>query len=311
MCVEEGRRPLTNAVFLLGAFMILKHDMEPQRVTEEFKWLDAALLERYRDATYAPADFGLELIDCWRGLAKGKAHGWIAYAPAGYMLGSIDIDEYRHYDSPLNGDLHEVVPGKLVALQGPVDLGGRDYRDGAGGTRVFSPEYYAEILLDMGVELVVRLNEARYDAASFEARGIRHLDLEFEDCTCPPDAVAAAFLRAVSGARGAVALDCKAGLGRTGTLVALHLMRTHGFTAREAIGWLRVMRPGSVIGDQQRFLCAAERPPAAAPAAGTSPRRRPAGEGAAGCGGTGAGTAAGAPADIRFIRPGGSEAARQ
>ena len=31
-------------------------------------------------------------------------------------------------------------------------------------------------------------------------------------------------------------------------------MRSHGFTAPEAIAWLRIMRPGSVIGEQQHFL---------------------------------------------------------
>jgi cell division cycle 14 len=35
-------------------------------------------------------------------------------------------------------------------------------------------------------------------------------------------------------------------------------MRRHGFTAREAMGWLRIMRPGSVIGEQQHFLCHAD-----------------------------------------------------
>jgi hypothetical protein len=37
------------------------------------------------------------------------------------------------------------------------------------------------------------------------------------------------------------------------------LMRRCGFTAREAMGWLRVMRPGSVIGEQQHYLVAVER----------------------------------------------------
>jgi hypothetical protein len=42
-------------------------------------------------------------------------------------------------------------------------------------------------------------------------------------------------------------------------------MRRHGFTAREAMGWLRIMRPGSVIGEQQHYLCAAAGDAAARP----------------------------------------------
>jgi cell division cycle 14 len=258
-CVGDGRRTLTNAVFLLGCYMILKLDMTPEQAAQRFLWLEPSHIEPYRDATFAPPDFRLSLLDCWRGLAKGKQHGWVRYSATGYMWGAVDIDEYRHYDSVAQGNLTEVVPGKLVAFQGPVDLpGGAEYRDDASGARVFSPGFYADLLLDMGVDTVVRLNEARYDAAELTSRGLRHVELEFDDCTCPPAAVVAAFLAAVDAAEGAVAVHCKAGLGRTGTLIALYLMREHGLGAREAMGWLRIMRPGSVIGEQQRYLCAAE-----------------------------------------------------
>ena len=37
-------------------------------------------------------------------------------------------------------------------------------------------------------------------------------------------------------------------------------MKHHGFTARQAMGWLRVVQPGSVIGQQQQYLCAMEGP---------------------------------------------------
>lgn len=45
-----------------------------------------------------------------------------------------------------------------------------------------------------------------------------------------------------------------AGLGRTGTLIACYMMKHFRLTAAEAIGWIRICRPGSVIGPQQNFI---------------------------------------------------------
>jgi cell division cycle 14 len=46
----------------------------------------------------------------------------------------------------------------------------------------------------------------------------------------------------------ALAVHCRAGLGRTGTLIGCFIMHKYGFSARALIGWMRIARPGSVIG---------------------------------------------------------------
>ncbi len=86
-------------------------------------------------------------------------------------------------------------------------------------------------------------------------------------------------------------MHCRAGLGRTGTLVALWLMRHAGFDADAAVGWLRVVRPGSVIGAQHRYLRACQHrgwdgnallpPPRADAGAGSAGAGAPGGTGAA------------------------------
>lgn len=55
---------------------------------------------------------------------------------------------------------------------------------------------------------------------------------------------------------GALAVHCKAGLGRTGVLICAYMIKHYGFTAEEAMGYIRICRPGSVIGPQQNYLIA-------------------------------------------------------
>jgi cell division cycle 14 len=51
-----------------------------------------------------------------------------------------------------------------------------------------------------------------------------------------------------------VAIHCHAGLGRTGILICIWLIIKLNFTPNEAIAYIRIMRPGSIMGSQGFFL---------------------------------------------------------
>ena len=246
LLISHERNQCSNSIFLLGAYiiMLLEKDLEPTILS-----LEPILSNSFHawNISDHKTSNPLCLRGCLGALHRAKRIGWINF---GQGPNRFDIDEYRQLGSLLNADLHEVIPGKLIMMRGPRDLpGGAIWRDlltdnGRLGSRDFSPAHYVDILAQMDVQAVVRCSAPAYDQKCFEKAGIAVVDLCYEDDAPPPIDVVSKFLTVVELLPRAVAVHCGSGRGRSGTLVALYIMKHHGFAAREAMGWLRMVRPG-------------------------------------------------------------------
>lgn len=64
-----------------------------------------------------------------------------------------------------------------------------------------------------------------YDRKRFLDGGFRHHELYFPDGSCPTEPILRRFLEIAEGEPGALAIHCKAGLGRTGVLICSYIMK--------------------------------------------------------------------------------------
>ncbi|KAK4534271.1 hypothetical protein CDCA_CDCA01G0296 [Cyanidium caldarium] len=245
-CAAEPEA-LANAAVLIGAYAILRLHRTPEQALCALTPL-APYWKAFRDASCGyDLPFHLDVSHCLRAWHKA------AHVHNLFQLDNFDLDEYEFFEQVENGDLNWVVPGKLLAFSGPTNNSWD-----AEGVYTCVPEDYIPYFLRENVTAVVRLNKRRYDARKFTAVGIRHYELYFADGACPDQRILDNFLGICEREPGAVAIHCKAGLGRTGTLICCYLMNKYQFSAHEAIAWCRLCRPGSVLGPQQHFLVQVE-----------------------------------------------------
>ncbi len=184
----------------------------------------------------------MTVLDCLYGLYKALLNGFFNFE-------SFDVDEYEHYEKVENGDLNWILPEKFLSFCGPHAKSKIE-----NGYPLHAPEAYFTYFRKHNVRCIVRLNKKIYDSKRFTDAGFQHVDLFFIDGSTPSDSIVKKFLDIAEATNGALAVHCKAGLGRTGTLIACYIMKHYKFTAAESIAWLRICRPGSVIGPQQHFL---------------------------------------------------------
>jgi len=235
-------RKRANAAFLVASYAIIYLKKTPEEAYRPLVAGSSPPFLPFRDASFGSSTYNLTLLDCLHGLSKGLTNGF-------FNFDTFDVEEYEHYEKVENGDLNWILPKTFIAFCGPHPKSKID-----NGYPLHAPEAYFPYFRKHNVSSIVRLNKKIYDAKRFTDAGFDHHDLFFIDGSTPSDAIVQQFLEISEAAEGALAVHCKAGLGRTGSLIACYMMKHYRFTAAESIAWIRICRPGSIIGPQQNWL---------------------------------------------------------
>lgn len=172
-------------------------------------------------------------------LPSTSRHGVVLAAAVGNVF---------FHDSSAPRGFHWIVPGKLAGCPAP---------------GVTAPiDYDMALLAKTGITKLVTLTEVDLDQDILQKHGLTNIHLPIFDRESPSinqTHMLLVRMQKFIDAGERLAVHCKAGLGRTGTILAAWLIREGGLSADDAIARLRRINNGYIQSqDQEDFLHAYE-----------------------------------------------------
>ena len=252
LCTGTDRQTITKCCLLVGSFMIIHEDCVADGVAAAFSPV-AHLFLPFTTECSRSDPFRVE--DCWRALHRSKTLGWVATTCQDHF--SLHMDHVQH-----DLGVSVLVPSKLIIIDCPATL-----QDDAETEHTLSrnhdPSYYAEILADLDVDLVVRCCEDNvYDEGVFVEWGVAVEDINVNDHRF--DRLLQRVDRFLTLARvvpGAIAIHGdRNGLSHAQILISVLLIRYYGFDALSAMAWTCMVHPHSGDVSESRSLHLVEPP---------------------------------------------------
>ena len=118
-----------------------------------------------------------------------------------------------------------MIPKKILAFSCP----------SAYKTTGLSAETYSHLFKRLNIGTVIRLNKPKYEKNILLNNGIKHYDLYFPDGSVPSEDIIDRFIHICLNEKNRIAVHCKAGLGRTGTVIGCFAIKVYKFPANQFI----------------------------------------------------------------------------
>ena len=232
---DDNHIYLLNSVLLCGSYLIFNKNYNWDKVLFKLHNIFNDHPCYYIDCISKWGGYKTSITDCFRTLDFIYKNNIIDIA-------KFDISEYEYFTDFENRDMN-IIANKFLAMTCP-SLN-KDINN---------------IICELkkrDINLIIRLNNPKsYDKKIFNDNNIIVEDLFFEDYTTPDIKIIKKFINLINNTNydDLVAVHCKAGLGRTGLLICIWLIIKLNFTPKNAITYIRLIRPGSIMGYQGFFL---------------------------------------------------------
>ena len=231
---DRNNAYLLNAVFMMGCYLIIKKNICVDKVIFDILHIFNNHPCYFIDCISEWGGYYSSIMDCLRAIS-------FIYKNDIEDLNNFNIEDYEYLTDYSQRDMN-LIANKFIAMRCPSQK---------------NIYVVCEELKKRNVKLVVRLNnDNNYDSKIFENQDIDVIDLYFDDYSVPSIKIIKKFMNAINNIEYSdkVAIHCRAGLGRTGILICIWLIIKLNFKPAEAIAYIRIMRPGSIMGSQGFFL---------------------------------------------------------
>ena len=258
VCPEDmSHSSMVNACLLSGAYLLLHELVQLDHILTIFSDTLIEIEQSIAQCTIAP---DTDIVSCWKALDQAKGLEWLGVCDLKNELEPIfDVEMAAHYAQAANGNVHVLVPGKLLLFQTPHDLPSDQTcqwvdvcEPDQPTVRRFSAAFLAALLSELDVSAVVCLGRTcDADAAAFQARGLDVHDLGIDPRRPAVLRVMDRLLSIARAAPGAVAVfggGCGGGEVApeyVWSIAASWLTMDFGFDSAAAAAWVRMVRPCS------------------------------------------------------------------